>query len=46
LALKSLQNDQVIIAGQEVELMDLKIAAPYSMDFIEARVKGGAEVCS
>jgi hypothetical protein len=35
-ALKSLQNDQVIIAGQEVELNNLKNAAHYAMDFIAA----------
>jgi hypothetical protein len=35
-ALKSLQNDQVIIAGQEVELIDLKNVAHYAMDMIAA----------
>jgi hypothetical protein len=39
-ALKSLQNDQVIIAGQEVELTDLKNATHYAMDMIMAQVKG------
>jgi hypothetical protein len=43
--LKSLQNDQVTIAGHEVELRDLKNAAHYAMDCIEAQVKGGAKVC-
>jgi hypothetical protein len=33
-ALKSLQNDQVTIAGYEVELRDLKGAASYAMDCI------------
>jgi hypothetical protein len=32
--LKSLQNDQVTIAGYEVELNDLKGAANYAMDCI------------
>jgi hypothetical protein len=40
MALKSLQNDQVIIAGQEVELSDLKNAAHYAMDFIAVQVEG------
>jgi hypothetical protein len=39
-AFKSLQNDQVIIAGQEVKLNDLKNAAHYAMDFIAAQVEG------
>jgi hypothetical protein len=39
-ALKSLQNDQVIIAGQEVELTDLKNTAHYAMDMITAQVEG------
>jgi hypothetical protein len=39
-ALKSLQNDQVIITGQEVELTDLKNAAHYAMDMIAAQVEG------
>jgi hypothetical protein len=38
-ALKSLQNDQVIIIGQEVELNDLKNVAHYAMDFIAAQVE-------
>jgi hypothetical protein len=33
-ALKSLQNDQVTIAGYEVELHDLKGATNYAMDCI------------
>jgi hypothetical protein len=33
-ALKSLQNDQVTIAGYEVELRDVKGAANYAMDCI------------
>jgi chromosome segregation ATPase len=33
-ALKSLQNDQVTIAGYEVELRDIKDAANYAMDCI------------
>jgi chromosome segregation ATPase len=44
-ALKSLQNDQVTIAGYEVELRDLKGAANYGMDCIAVRLKGGAKVC-
>jgi chromosome segregation ATPase len=39
-ALKSLQNDQMIIVGQEVELRDLKNAAHYAMDYIAAQVEG------
>jgi hypothetical protein len=39
-ALKSLQNDQVIIAGQEVELTDLKNATHYAMDMIAVQVEG------
>jgi hypothetical protein len=39
-ALKSLQNDQVTIAGYEVELNDLKGAANYAMDCIEVTVEG------
>jgi septum formation topological specificity factor MinE len=39
-ALKSLQNDQVIIVGQEVELNDLKNAAHYAMDMIAVQVEG------
>jgi hypothetical protein len=39
-ALKSLQNDQVIIVGQEVELNDLKNAAHYAMDMITVQVEG------
>jgi hypothetical protein len=39
-ALKSLQNDQVIITGQEVELNDLKNATHYAMNFIAAQVEG------
>jgi chromosome segregation ATPase len=40
-ALKSLQNDQVTIAGYEVELNDLKGAANYAMDCIAVPVEGG-----
>jgi hypothetical protein len=36
----SLQNDQVIIAGQEVDLRDLKNTAHYAMDFIAAQIEG------
>jgi septum formation topological specificity factor MinE len=39
-ALKSLQNDQVIIVGQEVELNDLKNVAHYAMDMIAVQVEG------
>jgi hypothetical protein len=39
-ALKSLQNDQVTIAGYEVELRDLKGAASYAMDCIAVPVDG------
>jgi hypothetical protein len=39
-ALKSLQNDQVIIAGQEVEQTDLKNATHYAMDMIAVQVEG------
>jgi hypothetical protein len=39
-ALKSLQNDQVIIAGQEVELTDLKHGAHYAMYMIATQVEG------
>jgi hypothetical protein len=39
-ALKSLQNDQVTIAGYEVELRDLKGATDYAMDCIAVPVKG------
>jgi chromosome segregation ATPase len=39
-ALKSLQNDQVTIAGYEVELNDLKGAANYAMDCIAVPTKG------
>jgi hypothetical protein len=38
--LKSLQNDQVTIAGQEVELNDLKNTAHYAMDMIVLQVEG------
>jgi hypothetical protein len=38
--LKSLQNDQVTIAGQEVELNDLKNATHYAMDMIASQVEG------
>jgi hypothetical protein len=41
-ALKSLQNDQVTIAGQEVVLKDLKNAAHFSATYRG----GGAEVCA
>jgi hypothetical protein len=39
-ALKSLQNDQVTIAGHEVELRGVKNAAYYAMDCIAAHVEG------
>jgi hypothetical protein len=39
-ALKSLQNDQVTIAGYEVELNDLKGAANYTMDCIAVPAEG------
>jgi hypothetical protein len=39
-ALKSLQNDQVIIAGYEVDLRDLKGASSYAMDCIAVPAKG------
>jgi hypothetical protein len=39
-ALKSLQNGQVTIAGYEVELRDLKGAASYAMDCIAVPVDG------
>jgi hypothetical protein len=38
--LKSLQNDQVTIAGQEVEPRDLKSTANYAMDCIVVPVEG------
>jgi hypothetical protein len=37
-ALKSLQNDQVIIVGQELELNDLKNAAHLVMDMMASQV--------
>jgi hypothetical protein len=39
--LKSLQNNQVTIAGYEVELNDLKGAANYAMDCIAVPAEGG-----
>jgi chromosome segregation ATPase len=39
-ALKSLQNDQVTIAGYEVELNDLKGATNYAMDCITVPAQG------
>jgi hypothetical protein len=39
-ALKSLQNDQVTIAGYEVELNDLKGAANFAMDCIAVPAEG------
>jgi hypothetical protein len=39
--LKSLQNDQMIVAGYEVELNDLKGAANYAMDCIAVPAEGG-----
>jgi lipopolysaccharide export system protein LptA len=39
-ALKSLQNDQVTIAGHKVELRDLKNTAHYAMDCIAVQLKG------
>jgi hypothetical protein len=39
-ALKSLQNDQVTIAGYEVELNDVKGAANYAMDCIAVPTEG------
>jgi hypothetical protein len=38
--LKSLQNDQITIAGYEVELNDLKGAANYTMDCIAVLAEG------
>jgi hypothetical protein len=38
--LKSLQNDQMTIAGYEVELNDLKGAANYAMDCIAVSAEG------
>jgi hypothetical protein len=38
--LKSLQNDQITIAGYEVELNDLKGAANYAMDCIAVPAEG------
>jgi hypothetical protein len=38
--LKSLQNDQMTIAGYEVELNDLKGAANYAMDCIVVPAEG------
>jgi chromosome segregation ATPase len=43
-ALKSLQNDQVTIAGYEVELNDLKGAANYAMDYKAGPIEGGGEI--
>jgi hypothetical protein len=39
-ALQSLQNDQVTIAGLEVEVNDLKNAADHVMDMMETQVAG------
>jgi hypothetical protein len=39
-ALKALQNDHVIITGQEVELNDLKNATHFMMDMVETQVAG------
>jgi hypothetical protein len=39
--LKSLQNDQMTIAGYDVELNDLKDAANYGMDCIVVPAEGG-----
>jgi hypothetical protein len=39
-ALKAPQNDQVIIAGQEVKLKDFKNAAHFAMDIIASQVEG------
>jgi hypothetical protein len=39
--LKSLQNDQMTIAGYEVELNDLKGAVNYAMDCIAVPAEGG-----
>jgi hypothetical protein len=41
--LKSLQNDQITIAGYEVELNDLKGAANYVMSCIPAPEEGGQQ---
>jgi hypothetical protein len=38
--LKSLQSDQITIAGYEVELNDLKGAANYAMECIAVPVEG------
>jgi hypothetical protein len=39
--LKALQNNQVTIAGNEVELNDLKGGASYAMDCINVPAEGG-----
>jgi chromosome segregation ATPase len=45
-AMKSLQNDQVTIAGYEVELRDLKGTANYAMDCIVVLAEGQeAKIC-
>jgi hypothetical protein len=41
--LKSLESDQIIIAGYEVELSDLKGAANYAMSCIPVPEKGGQQ---
>jgi hypothetical protein len=39
-ALEALKNDQVTIAGQEVDLNDLKNAAHFVMDMLATHVEG------
>jgi chromosome segregation ATPase len=39
-ALKALHNDQVIIAGQEVELNNLKNTTHFTMDILASQVEG------
>jgi hypothetical protein len=41
--LKSLQSDQITIAGYEVELSDLKGAANYAMSYIPVPEEGGQQ---
>jgi hypothetical protein len=38
-----LQNDQVIIAGQEVECNDLKNATHFAKDIVASQVEGGSK---
>jgi chromosome segregation ATPase len=43
--LKSLQSDQITIAGYEVELNDLKVAANYAMSCIPVPEEGDQQQC-